>query len=85
MYTVYRMKTIMVRDDVYKKLLEIKGEKSFSQIIDELIEESLSVRRRKMERYFGTLGEDDAEAWLREIGNMRKKADESINRKFGHH
>ncbi|MFP3203598.1 MAG: antitoxin VapB family protein, partial [Sulfolobus sp.] len=40
------MKTIMIRDDVYKKLVEIKGDKSFSEIIEELIEESLTLRRR---------------------------------------
>lgn len=34
------MKTIKIRDDVYEKLVEIKGDKSFSDVIDELIEES---------------------------------------------
>ena len=56
MYTSY-MKTIMIRDDVYKKLVEIKGDKSFSEIIEELIEESLTVRRRKLEKYFGILSD----------------------------
>jgi Uncharacterized ACR, COG1753. len=40
------MKTILIRDDIYKKLNEIKGDKSFSDIIEDLIEESLSLRKK---------------------------------------
>ena len=84
MYTSY-MKTIMIRDDVYKKLVEIKGDKSFSEIIEELIEESLTVRRRKLEKYFGILNEEEAEETMKEIKEARKLADESINRKLSNY
>ena len=76
------MKTIMIRDDVYRKLNEIKGNKSFSDIIEELIEESLSLRRKKLEKYFGILSEEEAKELEREIKEMRKRSDESINRKL---
>ena len=76
------MKTIMIRDDVYKKLNEIKGNKSFSDIIKELIEESLSLRKKKLKKYFGILSEEEAEELEKEIKEMRKKTDESINRKL---
>jgi len=76
------MKIIMIRDDVYRKLNEIKGDKSFSDIIEELIEESLSLRKKKLEKYFGILSEEDAKELEREIKEMRKKTDESINRKL---
>ncbi|ACR41240.1 antitoxin VapB family protein [Saccharolobus islandicus] len=84
MYIGY-MKTIMIRDEVYRKLVEIKGDKSFSDLIEELIEESLSLRRKKLEKYFGILSEEEAEELEREIKEMRKRSDESINRKLSNY
>jgi len=76
------MKTIMIRDDVYRKLNEIKGNKSFSDIIEKLIEESLSLRKKKLEKYFGILSEEEAKELERKIKEMRKMNNESINRKL---
>jgi predicted CopG family antitoxin len=39
------MKTITIRDDIYNKLIKIKGNKNFSDIIEELIEESTSIKK----------------------------------------
>lgn len=75
----------MIRDEVYRKLVEIKGDKSFSDVIEELIEESLSLRRKKLEKYFGILSEEEAEELEREIKEMRKRSDESINRKLSNY
>ena len=79
------MKTIMIRDDVYRKLNDIKGNKSFSDIIEELIEESLSLRKKKLKKYFGILSKQEAKELEGEIKEMRKKTDESINRKIGNY
>jgi predicted CopG family antitoxin len=79
------MKTIMIRDDVYRKLNEIKGNKSFSDIIEELIEESLGLRKKKLEKYFGILNEEKAKELEKEIKEMRKRGDESINRKLSNY
>jgi predicted CopG family antitoxin len=79
------MKTIIVRDDVYRKLNDIKGNKSFSDIIEELIEESLSLRKKKLKKYFGILSEEEAKELEEEIKEMRKKTDESINRKLSNY
>lgn len=38
------MKTITVSDEVYRKLVALKGERSFSEVIDELI--MANVRKR---------------------------------------
>ena len=38
------MKTITISDDVYEKLVRIKGKKSFSAIIDELIKRNIEKR-----------------------------------------
>ena len=75
----------MIRDDIYRKLNEIKGNKSFSDIIEELIEESLSLRRKKLEKYFGIISEEDAKELEREIKEIRKRNDESINRKISNY
>jgi len=42
------MKTITVRDDTYRKLLSLKGRRSFSDVIDDLI-------RRDVERRVGKI------------------------------
>ncbi len=42
------MKTITVRDDTYRRLLSLKGKRSFSDVIDELI-------RRDIERRVGKI------------------------------
>jgi len=65
--------------------VEIKGDKSFSEIIEELIEESLTVRRRKLEKYFGILSDKEAEEVMNEIKEARKIADESINRNLSNY
>ena len=76
------MKTIMIRDDVYNKLARIKGNKSFSDIIEELIEESISLQRKKIEKYSGILKEKEAEELNKEIYETRKNLNESIIRKL---
>jgi predicted CopG family antitoxin len=79
------MKTIMIRDDVYNKLARIKGDKSFSDIIEELIEESINLRRKKIEKYFGILKDEEAEELKKEIYEMRKNLNENIIRKLSNY
>jgi len=45
------MKTIMIEDKVYKKLRSIKGAKSFSKLLDSLVDESKSKRKAILDRY----------------------------------
>jgi hypothetical protein len=45
---------------------------------------SLSLRRKKLEKYFGILSKEEAEELEREIKEMRKRSDESINRHSSH-
>jgi predicted CopG family antitoxin len=79
------MKTIMIRDDVYNKLARIKGDKSFSDIIEELIEESISLRRKKIEKYFGIFKDEEAEELKKEIYEMRENLNENIIRKLSNY
>jgi len=43
-YNILNMKTITVSDEVYEKLVRIKGKKSFSAIIDDLISKNVDKR-----------------------------------------
>lgn len=47
-YNTLYMKTITISDDVYWKLVSIKGDRSFSKVIDDLIRSSVSLRARKI-------------------------------------
>ena len=42
------MKTITVSDEVYRKLISIKGDRTFSQVIDELIRRDVERRVEKL-------------------------------------
>ena len=48
MFNVLNMKTITISDEVYRKLASIKGDKTFSQIIDELIMRDVKKRADKI-------------------------------------
>ncbi|BCS93498.1 hypothetical protein L3N51_01761 [Metallosphaera sp. J1] len=74
------MKTIMIRDDVYERLLEIKGDRSFSELIDQLIRESRDSRNKRLMRYFGILTDEEANKLEEEVKRAREKLDESISR-----
>ncbi len=42
------MKTITVRDETYRKLLSLKGKRSFSDVIDDLIRRDVKRRVEKI-------------------------------------
>jgi len=42
------MKTITITDEVYRKLVAIKGDRTFSQVIDELIARDVERRVEKI-------------------------------------
>lgn len=60
------VKTITIRDDVYKKLLAMKGNESFSELIERLIE-SRSVDILKRIRTRVEFSDEEKETMLREI------------------
>lgn len=75
------MKTIMIRDDIYRRLVEIKGDKSFSTIIEELIKESKEARNGRLMKFFGILNEDEA----KQLEEDTKKVREDLNEAFSGH
>ena len=62
------MKTMTISDDVYEKLVRIKGKKSFSAIIDELIKRNVEKRIDMLIKSAEKTGyEDDLERISKEI------------------
>ncbi len=62
------MKTLTIREDVYRKLLSLKDGKSFSDIIDELIRRDLERRVNKIvEASFKAGPPEDIEEIMRRI------------------
>jgi len=67
------VRTIMVRDDVYKRLLSLKGDSSFSEVIARLIEESKRARVDRLKRYFGILSDEEAEELEATVEGLRSR------------
>ena len=65
------MKTISIRDDVYSRLLEMKGEgESFSDVIEKLLER----RNTRISKYFGILKDGEVLEEIEKCLESRKSA-----------
>ncbi len=60
--------TITVRDDVYKKLARMKGNMSFSELLERL------ARKADISRFFGALANELTDKDLKWIMDERKRA-----------
>jgi len=63
------MKTITISEEVYRKLVSIKGDKTFSQIIEELIKRDVERRVEKIIEVAASRpeGVEDLEKVIRDI------------------
>ncbi len=65
------MKTISIRDEVYKKLVEMKGEKeSFSDVIERLLER----KEVNIRKYFGVLKDSEVLDEIEKCLEVRRSA-----------
>ena len=65
------MKTISIRDDVYKKLVEMKEEReSFSDVIEKLLKK----KNTNIKRYFGVLKDSEVLDEIERCLEARKTA-----------
>jgi len=65
------MKTISIRNGVYKKLVEMKGEKeSFSDVIERLLER----KEVNIRRYFGVLKDSEVLDEIEKCLEIRRSA-----------
>jgi len=64
------MKTISIRDDIYRRLVEIKGEgESFSDVIEKLLEKKVDISE-----YFGVLKDSETLEEIEKCLELRKRA-----------
>ena len=70
------MKTITISDDVYEKLVRIKGSKSFSAVIDELIRKNVEKRIEMLIKSAEKTGYED------ELGKISKEIRKSFKVRF---
>ncbi len=55
------MKTIMLSDEAYNKLLSIKGTKSFTELLSEIVDKLRSDKMSDIDRFFGMMKDSEAE------------------------
>ncbi len=68
-------KTITIADDVYYELVKMKGNKSFSEILRELIGKKKKGNLDVLMIAFGTMSEEEAKEFEREM----KEVEEWLN------
>ena len=65
------MKTISIRDDIYRRLVEMKGEgESFSDVIEKLLKR----KRANIKKYFGVLKDSEVLDEIERCLEARKSA-----------
>ena len=72
------MKTIIIDYETYKKLKNMKGEKSFNKFLSILAAKAEYGSKDSINRFYGILTEKEAEIWEKAImdtrNNMRERA-----------
>jgi len=74
------VKTITISDDVYNELLRIKGNKSFSEVLRELLKERKG-NKEVLKRIFGILSEEEyqeVKKRLKELEGEFEKWEQSL-------
>ena len=72
------MKTIMIDDETYKKLKNMKGEKSFSKFLSALAENAKYGSKDSIQRFYGISTEKEAEIWEKAIMDSRNNIRERV-------
>jgi predicted CopG family antitoxin len=62
----------MITDEVYRKLSLIKGERSFSELLDEILTEVKSERNARIMKFFGIIGDNEANEIRKNVVEFRK-------------
>jgi predicted CopG family antitoxin len=68
------MKTLMIKDEVYKKLSRIKGKKSFSELLDSMYEEKKDAKIEAFRKLKGILTDVEAKNAYKSIRELKKHA-----------
>jgi len=68
------MRNVIIKEEVYEKLSQIKGKKSFSDIIGEIIEDAVETKRKNIRSAFASLKEAEIKEFERIIEEVRRGA-----------
>jgi predicted CopG family antitoxin len=68
------MKTVILNDDVYNNLSKIKGTRSFSELLKELLQSSEEHKTRLLESIKGILTEEEAKEAEKAVKKIREHA-----------
>ena len=68
------MKTIMVTDEAYEKLASLKGSKSFTVTISELVDRLKKNNVKDIMQFAGIIDDDEAEELQKVVARIRKNA-----------
>jgi len=63
----------MIKDEVYDKLSVFKDGKSFSELLDELVEGSKAAKMARLRKYFGIIKSKKANEMYGTIKKIRKE------------
>ena len=66
------MKTLMITDEVYKKLAAVKGERSFSELLDEILADAKNERNIRLKRFFGVISDREADQMRKNVAEFRR-------------
>ena len=67
------MKTVMLSDDAYKKLASIKGSKSFTELVSELVDRVKGAKLAEIDKFFGIIDSDEAKSLQANAAKVRRR------------
>jgi predicted CopG family antitoxin len=62
----------MITDEVYGRLAMIKGERSFSELLSEILSEVKKERNIRLMKFFGILSDKEADEMKKNVAEFRK-------------
>ena len=71
---VASMKTIMISDDAYNKLSSLKGNRSFTEVISDLVERQRKAKYESIKKFLGVIQKEEADDLQESIKETRKRA-----------
>jgi predicted CopG family antitoxin len=68
------MKTIMISDETYRKLASIKGKKSFTNLLSEMVDRLKQTNKSEILKFAGIMNGKEADELQRLVAGIRKRA-----------
>lgn len=68
------MKTIMISDETYRKLAAIKGNRSFTQLLSDIVDSIKQKKNDDIMKFAGIMSEEEADEVRKIAKDVRKNA-----------